>query len=154
VMEVEATDRILWSMSRSFLISDMECCQSFSGSVGATAVTALVLNENGIKTLYVANVGDRCVGTCPWVCGRTGTDRFWYDIAVVLCSAARGKRFGFPRWEHALSFPSLMHKRLLTVDDHHVKDHKSNDHDEVERIIQQGGFVIQDRVSGVLAVTR
>ncbi|GMF20597.1 unnamed protein product [Phytophthora fragariaefolia] len=31
-----------------------------------------------------------------------------------------------------------------------VQDHKANDHAEMERVIQQGGFVIQDRLSGIV----
>ncbi|KUF67079.1 phosphatase 2C 1 protein [Phytophthora nicotianae] len=89
-------------LERGFFISDMECCQSFSGSVGATVVTAILLEEEDVKTLYVANVGDREVKLYRYC----------------------------------------------------VQDHKASDHVENERIIQQGGFVIQDRVSGILAVSR
>lgn len=45
--------------SRAFLITDMECCQSCPGAEGSTGVVAIAVEDKGIKTLHVANAGDR-----------------------------------------------------------------------------------------------
>lgn len=45
----------------AYVITDWECCQSFPGSVGSTAVTAILLQDEHGRMLYTSNVGDRCV---------------------------------------------------------------------------------------------
>lgn len=48
-------------MVRAYVITDAECCQACPGSMGSTAVTALLLeHESGPRVLYTSNVGDRC----------------------------------------------------------------------------------------------
>jgi serine/threonine protein phosphatase PrpC len=49
---------------RAFLITDIECCQSFSGSIGSTALAALLMEEGNHKVLYTANVGDSRAVIC------------------------------------------------------------------------------------------
>lgn len=42
------------------MITDLECCAAFAGSMGSTAVTAVLLaDEDKQRTLYTSNVGDR-----------------------------------------------------------------------------------------------
>lgn len=99
-------------MVRAFVITDMECCQSCPGSMGSTAVSALLLaHETGPRVLYTSNVGDRyhlllLLSYAVAYCGTHGT---WRNVTIVIV-VARGSRAVISHNGRAL--------RLTTVHDH------------------------------------
>eukprot|EP00276_Gloeochaete_wittrockiana_P016059 CAMPEP_0184335046 /NCGR_PEP_ID=MMETSP1089-20130417/3675_1 /TAXON_ID=38269 ORGANISM="Gloeochaete wittrockiana, Strain SAG46.84" /NCGR_SAMPLE_ID=MMETSP1089 /ASSEMBLY_ACC=CAM_ASM_000445 /LENGTH=295 /DNA_ID=CAMNT_0026659521 /DNA_START=29 /DNA_END=916 /DNA_ORIENTATION=- len=74
---------------------------------GTTTVSVFLTVQDGVKKIYVANVG---------------------DARVILCHGDEAIR--------------LTH------------DHKATDEDEIQRIKDAGGFVVNERVNGILAVSR
>ncbi len=91
---------------------------------GSTATTALVLG----RRLYCANVGD----------SRTLICRYFLCFSLLWNNFAHGVRFFCRNFE-----PLLM-----------SQDHKPTREDEAKRIRDAGGFVINNRVMGELAVSR
>ncbi|DBA03575.1 TPA: hypothetical protein N0F65_011476 [Lagenidium giganteum] len=63
-LAVDDTSTVEQRIERAFVITDMECCSSISGSIGATAVTALLLDNGDSRILYASNVGDSRAVLC------------------------------------------------------------------------------------------
>jgi len=94
-------------LKKTFKLTDELIIQNKIQFSGCTVAVILILQENGKRKLYSANVGDARA-----VLARNGVS-------------------------HRLTY-----------------DHKGSDESETKRIVDSGGFVIMNRVNGMLAVTR
>jgi serine/threonine protein phosphatase PrpC len=113
-------------ITRAFLRTDMQSKMLNITTSGATAVAAVLVNKgDGKRSLIVANVG---------------------DSRAILVSR-RKPESSSPAAEEVEPKYGLYAHRLSY-------DHRAEDKAEQQRISESGGFVIRNRVLGILAVSR
>lgn len=95
------------ALKQAYLLTDKQMGETQIQFSGTTAISALIRNYNGKRTLFVANAG---------------------DARAVISRNGKAERLSY--------------------------DHKGSDEAEAKRIIDAGGFVVLNRVNGILAVTR
>jgi protein phosphatase PTC1 len=110
------------------VVADVECQHHGEPASGSTACVCLIRTHGPKKYLYAANCG---------------------DARAVLCKNGRALRLTRVRAVSVLRFASV-HPAFPWC----LQDHKATDDEEKARIEAAGGFVLRNRVMGVLAVAR
>lgn len=150
-------------LERSFLMTDAECRMSGIQTSGATVVLCLIKrHSNGRKiTIHSANAGDaRAVLSCQ------PTFSSNLPLSQESKSYYSSKAGGYNQHHHNI-YNSPRSKRLKRLQQQKQKqnilipnayrlsfDHKSDDETEMKRIRDAGGFLLKNRVLGIMAVAR